>query len=113
MEERNRIQDPSFPKTNAVELVDANIVKIVQKYIRQCRLRLPEFRQAAEQKDFLFLVQEAHKIKGTGGLMSVGQLIRFGEQLELAARANNLSEIQQQLEALSYYLNTVTIAAKR
>ena len=65
------------------------------------------------QNDFPLLIQEAHKIKGTGGLMSVMDLSSLGERLEIAARANDLNEVQRQLEALSQYLNSITIAAQK
>jgi HPt (histidine-containing phosphotransfer) domain-containing protein len=105
------MEDSLSPKPKMIVRVDTNTVKIVQQYVRQCRLHLPDLRQAASQNDFPLLIQEAHKIKGTGGLMSIAQLSGLGERLELAARANNLNEVQLQLEALSQYLNSITIAA--
>jgi HPt (histidine-containing phosphotransfer) domain-containing protein len=105
------MQDSSSPKTTTVVRVETNTVKIVQKYIQNCRLRFPDLMHAADQKDFPMLIQEAHKIKGTAGLMSVIDLSTLGARLEIAARANDLSEVQRQLEALSQYLSTLTIAA--
>lgn len=88
-------------------------LRLFKSTIRQCQRSLPEFMQAAVQKDFPLLIQEAHKIKGTGALMSVMDLSMLGERLEIAARANDLNEVQRQLEALSQYLNSITIAAQK
>lgn len=98
---------------NPIVYVEANTVSIVQKYIQQCKKNLPELFQAIERQDFSFLIQEAHKIKGTGGLMSVTNLHVLGEKLETAARANNFSEARSLLQALAQFLETVTVVAQQ
>ena len=107
------MEDSFSSESNTIVRVEANTVTIVKKYIRQCQLHLPELLQAASQNNFPLLIQEAHKIKGTSGLMSVAQLSSLGEQLERAAKANNPAEVQLQLEALSRYLNSITITAQQ
>ncbi|HVN49571.1 MAG TPA: Hpt domain-containing protein [Bacteroidota bacterium] len=102
--------DPS--KINPIVHVQASAVSIVQKYIRQCQKNLPEFYQALKRQDFSFLIQEAHKIKGTGALMGVMNLNMLGERIEIAARENNLKEVHSQLDALAQYLNVLTVVAQ-
>ena len=98
--------------THHVVYVEANTVPIVQKYIHRCIRQLPEYCLALERQNFSFLIQEAHKIKGTGALMGVLELHVLGQQLEMAARANDAAELQIKLSALEHFLKTVAIAAQ-
>jgi HPt (histidine-containing phosphotransfer) domain-containing protein len=104
------MQEPSSSTT--VVRVEANIVKVVKKFIQRClQTTIPELHKLAAEQNYVQLAKEAHNIKGTGGLMSVSALIALGEQLELAAKAGNAEQVQRRLNELSRFLQSITVVA--
>jgi HPt (histidine-containing phosphotransfer) domain-containing protein len=66
-------------------------------------------KDALTRKDFAEIVRLSHKTKGTAGGYGFSELGSIAENLETAAKSENLASVRSAIEAMRHYLSAVEI----
>lgn len=83
---------------------------IAPNYLKNRILDLTVLKDALNRKDFKAIAALAHKTKGTAGGYGFNELGAIAKTLEMAAKSENLTEVDTALEKMKNYLESVEIA---
>ncbi len=82
---------------------------IAPAYLESRKRDLAVLKDALTRKDFDFIVELSHKTKGTAGGYGFTELTSIAKSLEMAAKSQNLDEVEAAFAAMMRYLSTVEI----
>jgi len=89
--------------------VDAELEEIVPSFLQNRQKDIGTIREAISAKDFATIQRLGHIMKGAGGGYGFDRITELGASMEKAAKAQDLSQIENDLESLVRYLNGVEI----
>lgn len=91
-------------------------LEVVNEFILAIEIQIPKINQAIENKDFTYIENEAHAIKGGAANITAMELSFAADALELSARSNNLKQslilmedLDKQLVLLKNYAGNINI----
>ena len=89
--------------------VDPDLSDLIPGFLARKRQDAEAIRAAADAQDYATLSSLGHKIKGEGGSYGLDGISTIGEQVELAAKQQDLQAIRQLADNLIDYLDSVEI----
>jgi HPt (histidine-containing phosphotransfer) domain-containing protein len=90
-------------------IVDAELEEIVPSFLQNRQKDIETIRESLETKDFTTIQRLGHIMKGAGGGYGFDRITEIGSSMEKAAKAQDLTQIENDLNALVQYLNGVEI----
>ncbi len=99
---------PSVIHTNVVQ-VEEGMEDVVPGYLAKRRAEVSFYREALGRNDFDSIRKFAHKMKGTGAGYGFPMLTELGSAMEKAAMDSDAVPLQNCIEQLAVYLETVEL----
>ena len=102
-ESTNEVAEPKAPRESAIDLSvlestfggrSPKIITMLEKFAVQIEVELPNLQQAIELKNIEAVRFLAHKLKSSSKAMGAMPMSNICLQIEMAAKAENLEEIQ-------------------
>jgi chemotaxis protein histidine kinase CheA len=94
---------------NNVVVCDADLDDIIPGYLARKGEECVQLRELAGQEDFDEIRTIAHGMKGSGGCYGFGVISDIGSEMEAAAKAMNLADVQVQVGLLEAYLKRIEV----
>ncbi|MEI9937577.1 MAG: ATP-binding protein [Pseudomonadota bacterium] len=85
---------------------DPELAHLVPDYLADCRARLAEVRLSTGRGDFARVVWHAHNLRGSGSSFGFSPITEMGAQLEDAAHARNVTQLERHAASLQHYLDS-------
>ena len=92
-----------FDRSALLELLDGDaefVIEIIGDFLKDCAERLPAIARAVDEKDFLFVQQNAHTIKGSAASVRANSISSIAARMESAAREGQLDGIAPLVQAI-------------
>lgn len=89
--------------------IDPDLREILPGYIEKRKNEISVLNYALTALDFETLETLGHRLKGSGGGYGLVDLGTFGAELEVAAKAKNVSKVSEIIGNISDYLSKLEI----
>ncbi|GAB6888750.1 hypothetical protein JCM13304A_22490 [Desulfothermus okinawensis JCM 13304] len=89
--------------------IDSELEEIVPLFLENRKNDIKVIENSLKEKDFNTIKRLGHSMKGTGGGYGFDRVTEIGAAIEEAAKNQNSSEIQQQIDTLKDYLERIEI----
>ena len=81
--------------------------EVVQKYVTRRFNDVEVCWSAIKNNDFIKVAELAHQMKGNGSSFGFPLITEIGGELEVAAKSSDVEKINNHLEKLQHFLNSV------
>lgn len=92
--------------------IDAEIADLIPDYLANRRADVERLRELAAVRDFEGIRRIGHQMKGSGSSYGLDEITLLGQQLQQAARGEDLEPINVAIDELGMYLRHIVIAAE-
>jgi histidine phosphotransfer protein HptB len=89
--------------------IDRELEEIVPTFLTNRKNDLQTLRNALTTRDFRTLQTLGHRMKGDGGGFGFDQITEIGTAMELAAKLEDCSSLEQHIAQLKDFLRKVTV----
>lgn len=89
--------------------IDADLEDLIPDFLDNRRGDIQSLTDAIGQQDYETIQRIGHSMKGAGGGYGFDTITDIGRQIEEAATAQNVNEIQDGIDKLSFYLDHIDI----
>ncbi len=95
--------------TNNVVTIDADLEDLIPGFLDNRKKDVEKVRMAMSNSDFASVQSIGHSLKGVGGGYGFHEISRIGAEIEQAAKANSVEEMNAGAAELDEYLNNLEI----
>jgi HPt (histidine-containing phosphotransfer) domain-containing protein len=92
-----------------VERIPADLEELLDRFFDVCRQELEQMRNALREGDFDTLARLGHTARGTGSGYGFKGMGRIGREIELAAQNRDSDALEEHMDTLAHYLDTVQV----
>ena len=107
-------ESPDADSTSTIIIqVPAGITRdLAVGYVARCRGGLLSLSTALDRGDFEAVRVYGHRMKGSGGAYGIPRITEIGAAIEQAAKAKDLTELQNVASTLDAYLRRLAVASE-
>jgi histidine phosphotransfer protein HptB len=89
--------------------VDPDLEELIPGFLENRSLDVEKLQSALDDNDFENLTSIGHSIKGVGGGYGFYLMSELGENIETAAKENNIDALRENINRLDGYLKSVEV----
>lgn len=89
--------------------IDPDLEELIPGFLENRLRDITNLKAASSNNDFEALKSIGHSLKGVGGGYGFAMITQLGADIELLAKANDISRIRQRISELEDYLQRIDI----
>lgn len=92
-----------------VERIAPDLEELMPRFFELSKVDIQKMRQAIAAEDMEALIRMGHTAKGTGAGYGFQGMSALGREIEDAAKAGELAEVERLVDRLRHYFETVVV----